>query len=327
MNHTPGDDPVRPPENDHLWSGEGPPDPDVERLERTLGAVQYRGAAPALPEPRRVRVGWPAIAASIALIAGAAVLLNRLGAAAPPSWGVHTIAGTATIDARPLDASGSLRVGEWLETSTDTRVRVEVADIGDVTVHPESRLRVLATETGREHRVELARGGIDAFIYAPPRLFFVDTPVATAVDLGCAYTLEVDERGAGRLEVTLGWVMLEGVADSTVPAGARCVIDAEHGPGTPVFADATPRLKAALDRLDTGADPDPELDVILADARIRDCLTLWHLLARVPETPRQRVLDRMLALAPPPARVDIDRVMSLERDDLERWWTDLEHDW
>jgi hypothetical protein len=38
-------------------------------------------------------------------------------------------------------------------------------------------------------------------IWAPPRLFFVDTPSAVAADLGCSYTLEVKDDGAGVLRV------------------------------------------------------------------------------------------------------------------------------
>ena len=36
---------------------------------------------------------------------------------------------------------------------------------------------------------------MSARIWAPPRLFYVNTPSAVAEDLGCAYTLEVDDLG------------------------------------------------------------------------------------------------------------------------------------
>jgi hypothetical protein len=52
-----------------------------------------------------------------------------------------------------------------------------------------------------DHRLALDHGAIEARIWAPPRLFFVETPSARAVDLGCVYTLEVDRAGAGRLSV------------------------------------------------------------------------------------------------------------------------------
>ena len=74
-------------------------------------------------------------------------------------------------------------------------------------VEPNSRLR-LAGVGATDHRLELARGTMNAFIWAPPRLFFVDTPSATAVDLGCAYTLTVDDLGNGELHVMTGYVAL-----------------------------------------------------------------------------------------------------------------------
>ena len=73
-------------------------------------------------------------------------------------------------------------------------------------------------------------------IWAPPRLFFVDTPAGVAADLGCAYTLEVDDHGDGLLHVTSGWVALQlKDRESMVPAGASCATRPGVGPGTPFF--------------------------------------------------------------------------------------------
>src|SRR5436309_715730 len=95
-------------------------------------------------------------------------------------------------------------------------------------------------------RVALERGKLHAFITAPPRLFFVDTPSAEAIDLGCEYTLAVDDAGIGLLHVTLGWVMLERDGrESYVPIGAMCETRPGVGPGTPFFEDASLSFKEA----------------------------------------------------------------------------------
>jgi len=47
-------------------------------------------------------------------------------------------------------------------------------------------------------------------------IFIVETPLATAVDLGCKYTLEVQEDGSSLLHVTLGLVALERDARETI---------------------------------------------------------------------------------------------------------------
>src|SRR5207248_1979033 len=82
--------------------------------------------------------------------------------------------------------------GAWLETDARSRAKVRVADIGWVDVEPRTRVR-LVRASAAEHRLELSRGVLHAAVTAVPRLFVVDTPSAVAVDLGCAYTLEVDE--------------------------------------------------------------------------------------------------------------------------------------
>ena len=106
-------------------------------------------------------------------------------------------------------------------------------------------LCLVATRDGH-HRLALERGTLHALISAPPGQFVVNTPSATATDLGCAYTLHVDEEGAGYLSVTSGWVALAlNQRESLVPVGASCRTDPKRGPGTPSYDDADPELKAA----------------------------------------------------------------------------------
>jgi hypothetical protein len=184
-----------------------------------------------------------------------------------------------------------------------------------------------------EHRLELARGRMSAHIWAPPRLFFVDTPSAVAADLGCAYTLEVDDAGASLLRVTSGWVALQlRDRESIVPAGAACATRPGIGPGTPYFEDASETFRAALTKLDfeTGTAPaadDSLLKGLLAEARVRDTLTLWHLLYRVEGNDRALVYDRLAALAPPPAGVTREGVLQLDAEMLRLWKGHLDNIW
>ena len=126
---------------------------------------------------------------------------------------------------------------------------------------------------------------MSARIWAPPRLFFVDTPSAVAADLGCAYTLEVDDAGSSLLRVTSGWVALElKDRESIVPAGAACETRPGVGPGTPYFEDCAGDFRNALEKVDFHSSEIERADalkVLLSQARPRDTLTLWHLLSRV----------------------------------------------
>jgi len=246
------------------------------------------------------------------------------------SWQVQSLEGAPRIGSKRIDEAGRLAVGEWLETDGGSRAQIEVGSIGTVDIDENTRVRLLETEP-TEHRLELARGKMSATIWAPPRLFFVDTPSAVAADLGCAYTLEVDDHGAGKLRVTSGWVALEWKGrESIVPAGAACETKPGVGPGTPYFEDAPALFSTALARIDFAEDPAAAKDAltwVLNQARPRDTLTLWHLLARVNEADRVRVYETIAKFVAPPAGVTREGVLQLDRAMLERWKTELELSW
>src|SRR5207248_7276935 len=156
-------------------------------------------------------------------------------------------------------------------------------ETGRVEIDAGSRLRLLANGPGRK-RLSLERGTIHATIWAPPGEFVVDTPSAVAVDLGCVYTLHVDDSGAGLLRTTMGWVgfKLHG-HESFIPAGAICQTRPRIGPGTPYFEDASPSFREALARFDfakiTPQERKAPLGTHLSDARKEDALALGHLLS------------------------------------------------
>jgi hypothetical protein len=312
--------------DEYLWSGGGDPDPEAARLERLLSGLRHRRPL-ALPETRaprlRLRVWAPLLAAAAVVLALASVLVPP--APPGPSWDVARVEGSPRLASRPMGATGRLRVGQWLETDESSRARIQVGAIGRVDVGPRSRVRLLSA-AANEHRLGLAEGVLHAEVTAPPRFFFVETPSAVAVDLGCAYTLEVGEDGSGRLHVSRGFVALEKDGRETlVPAGALSALRPGHGPGLPYFDDAPAEVAGGVARLedgDTGA-----LEGVLAGARPRDTLTLYHLLARVAPPARDRVYERMAALRPPPQGVTREGVLALRPAMLLAWRSVLEADW
>lgn len=225
-----------------------------------------------------------------------------------------------------------VKTGEWIETDSQSRATVRVGEIGFVEIEPGTRVRVVTARAG-EHRLALERGEIRAKISAPPKLFFVDTASGTAVDFGCEYTLSDDELGLGLLQVTKGWVSFQwkgqpGVmVESLVPAGASCRTHPKIGPGIPYFDDASQRLKEALEGLGIEKSADDPLEVILREARVRDTLTLWHLLQRVEGADRARVYDRMASLTPVPAGVTRERALKLDPATLRLWKDELAWKW
>ena len=246
------------------------------------------------------------------------------------AWPVQRLDGTPRIDSKSIQGKGQLAVGQWLETDGNSRAQISVASIGQVEIDSNTRVRLLQTQP-TEHRLELARGKMSARIWAPPRLFFVDTPSAVAADLGCAYTLEVDEAGASLLRVTSGWVALElKDLESMVPAGAACQTRPSLGPGTPYFEDAVPEFRQALTKIDFNGDSSIDksaVDVLLKNTRSRDTLTLWHLLERVNTEERMKIYDRIASFVPPPAGVTKEGILRLDRTMLDDWREQLEPTW
>jgi hypothetical protein len=243
----------------------------------------------------------------------------------PASWNFETIAGVPRVGA--ASDSGKLAVGDFLETDGTSKARIEVADIGNVEIEPNSRVRLVNTSK-KQHRLSLERGKLQAQILAPPRLFIVDTPSAVAVDLGCAYTLEVDKAGNSKLHVTSGYVALErGGRESIVPAGAVCFTRRGQGIGTPFFESATPALEAALLRFDFDRGGSASIAKVITEARAEDTLTLWHLLPRVQKAERERLFEVLNSYVAPPDGVTREGILKLDKKMLEAWRLEMETFW
>lgn len=341
-------------ENGYLWDGSGKPDPEVQKLEGLLKKYRH-DRPPAGDLAKYLSVGesarqaparsgrwfrfweirmFPAAAAALALLViavGAYLVYERNQLlASGPSWDVASLAGTPHIGRKVISGKDShWSVGQLLETDSQSRASLKADGVGQIEIDPDTRLRLLTM--GELKRIALDRGTIHAFIWSPPGEFVVDTPSATTVDLGCAYTLQVDDSGAGTVRTTLGWVgfKLNG-RESFIPAGAACATRPKVGPGTPYFEDASEEFRSALSRFDFGDDTaqqrEEDLRTILAQSRKNDALTLWHLLSRVDESQRERVYDRLAEVAPPPAGVTKSGILHLDQTMLDQWWNVLGFD-
>ncbi len=289
------------------------PLPEAEAVPRWFAP---EGAAQPPRQPRKLVFILAPTAAVLALAVVAVWYFLRSQQA---SWEVARLSGQPEIEASPIARTARLRAGEWLETDASSRALIHVGTLGQVEVDPRSRVRLIKT-SANEHRLELARGRLYASIVAPPRLFQVETPSAVAIDLGCAYTLEVDEAGGSLLRVTSGWVALaRDGRESFVPAGAAARAEPDGRLGAPYFEDASVKFQQALTRFDFGSDKTNAFATVLAEARTRDALTLWHLLPRVEGDEREQTYDRLVALLP--AAKDSSKADTLRLDPatLAQW--------
>ena len=335
-------------ENDYLWDGSGRSDADILKLEGALGKFRHAGQTPELPhdfaaarEATGKRQSWhlwfqfAAVAASLLMMLSiwAGLRLGSEPSANGGGWGVQQVAGAPRVGAKAIRGAGekrTLRIGQTLETDQESRARISVSDVGQVDIDPQTRLRLAESRSART-RLDLERGTIHAMIWAPPGEFLVDTPSALAVDLGCAYTLHVDDSGAGLLRTRMGWVgfRLNG-RDAFIPAGAVGETRRGIGPGTPYFEDASDKFRAALREFDFAKlnenERGAQLAIVLADARKHDALTLWHLLSRASLADRGRVFDRLSELVPAPVNVTREGIARGEQTMLDAWWNELGFD-
>lgn len=334
--------------NDYLWDGSGEPDAAIVKLERALGKFRHTGRAPELPqdmaaerESKKSLRGAGLWFQFAAVAASTLIVLSVWSGLRPPGemagrgigWGVQQVAGAPRVGTKAIGTpgeKGTLAIGQTLETDGVSRASIKVSAVGQVDIDPETRVRLAESRASRT-RLELERGTIHAMIWAPPGEFLVDTPSALAVDLGCAYTLQVDDSGAGLLRTTMGWVgfRLNG-RDAFIPAGAVGETRKGIGPGTPYFEDASAEFQAALRQFDfaklSEEERSAQLTIVLASARKEDALTLWHLLSRASVADRGRVFDALNASVSAPSGVTREGIVRGEQAQLDAWWNELGYD-
>jgi hypothetical protein len=315
--------------DDYLWNRSGPPDEEIERLEKQLGTFAYRSASfddqhgelketIRLNQPQTRLRAWKLLA----MWAAAAALVLVI----PLAW--HYLRGTQTEDSSwtiwwSNAPAQVLRRGQTVETGPNFSARLSAAAIGEVTLEPGSRLRMLEANA-EEQRLALDHGTIHAFIWAPPRQFRVNVPSATTVDLGCRYSLNVSANGTGTLHVEMGWVAFEWEhLESFIPAGASCETRPHRGPGIPYFDDASPAMVRALKEYEQNQAPEA-LHTTLSLARPKDAISIWHLLTRTQGQERVIAFTRFSELVKLPGDLTKQRVLQGDPSAIDEMWNALD---
>lgn len=312
--------------DDYLWDRTGTPDPELKRLEELLAPLRHDAPLDELRVQRaRRRVPWLAIVGVACAAAAVLVLINvrttRVTHACRGSAGFAFSGQGGDVSCNGAHvASGVLPVGGQLDTGTNS-ASLTIANIGVADLGTHTRVRLERTDAQR-HQLALDRGHMHAKVNAPPRLFAVSTPATSVVDLGCEYTIDIDDTGAGEISVRIGSVELAAPGGGLVvaPAGSRTTLLAGKRPGLPVGHSANPAVRAAVAAYEHGDLT--AIDALLAAAEDKDAITLIAL-AAVDDAHRATVLARLVELSPPPdAEITVDTAMR-DPEKLAAWRTDI----
>jgi len=153
--------------NDYLWDGAGEPDPEVQRIEKSLAQFRFSGEAPnfaamTAAQPRSsffavmFAVWNPRFAAAtllvLALFASGLMLRNSASLFSnAPGWDVARLSGAPSVGSFSLAGDSSktqLKAGQLLVTDDNSRASLNVADLGEIYVDSGSRVRLIEVLRG-----------------------------------------------------------------------------------------------------------------------------------------------------------------------------------
>jgi hypothetical protein len=311
--------------DDYLWEPRGAdPDLTIVALERALAPYRFTPARVAPVHPLRFalrRVRWAPVAAAVAVLAGSSVMLAR-----PDRWSIAA-EGLVSLAGSPVTDDSRLTIGGRLETGAASAATVRLGGLGEVRLGQQTSLELQRADGQGQHYL-LRHGELHARIWAKPRFFEVATATVRAIDLGCIYTIRVDERGAGEVVVEFGAVeLVAGSARTLVPAGNRATFGTEE-PSVPSPTGRTREFREAARALATGrADADDALMTVLAATDGRSSITSWHLLPLVHPSYRSRLLDHLARHAGASPAAHREALLALDPGALDAWREVLEPLW
>jgi hypothetical protein len=311
--------------NDYLWDRSGAPDAFVRDLESLLEPYRFDQpirVAPGVSTRRWIAYATVMATAAVILFVAYVALLPVFGQPGP-AWRVAVLAGHPFLSGQAMTGSGTLAAGGVVETDAASRAEIRAGRVGRIEVQPGSRVRLVSTGRGG-HRLGVDRGRIAARLWSPPFTFGFTTPAAEAFDVGCAFTMDVDDRGTSTVRVTSGWVQLETLdRQQLIPEGATAIAEIGKRIGTPFFDDASVAFKRALHAFDvdalTAAQRTEVLAALLAEARRQDVYTLLRLNRDLTPSERGAFYDRVVLLRPPPTGVTRTGIMTNDGAMLEAW--------
>jgi hypothetical protein len=232
-------------------------------------------------------------------------------------WNIESLAGHPEINNKTFDGYDFLHIGDILTTDAISRVKLRTGSVGSLVIEPNSRIKLLSIMPGT-HKIYLDRGTTEVSRWGSPFNFYIQTPAGLVIDNGSDYKLIMDQ-DLEFIHSESGTVILQDKGEeSIINAGADCVSKKDVGPGTPYYPDAPKAFIAALYNFDFTSNKDTSISVILSNSRVKDVLSLWHLLYKTKGEDQKKIFDAINSKVSIPTYIDFTKVANGDKIMLNR---------
>jgi hypothetical protein len=313
------------PDEQYLWDATGTPSPLTLAIESALGTQKYSGKSLTIG-PSQLARRWTrfAKAAAVLLVAAAVLIFLLTGPQSIFSgWTISTTSGKpkiAAVKGKALGGDGTRVTTDSASTALLTRKEGPRISLG-----PSSEATV--TE---QPGFELANG--EAFIQVPAQVpaAKVQTPsFACTFAPGTAATIQAND-GGSQVAVKAGWAeVTSGDEHVRITDAMGCSSSPKSGTLWPPYrvpiGKTSNEMAKRLDEVLFGKLNEKvayfKLEEALKTAQPTDAALLWNTLARVQESQRPLIRDRLAKLVKnPPKGEAFDAVLKLDQAAMDAWW-------
>jgi RNA polymerase sigma-70 factor (ECF subfamily) len=294
-----------------------------EEIEEIPERVEIEKKAEKVKEKRgkvKIKINWKIVLAGVAviIIAGAYYLTSETN-----DWTVTIESGAALLNEQNIQKREKFSPGDIISTDSDSKVLIEVADVGTVELLPNSSFKRL----DKSYSAKLLDGKININTQGASEYFRIEIPSAIIEEfyMGTNYSVQEDVSGNSLIELNEGWLrVVFGEEETIFPEQYNLEILKSSGPSIPYYSGSPSEYTTLIQDYMFGSKGNIALYVILDASSERDGITLWNLLQKVRAAQRSAVYEKLYELVPHPDDLEKKNILNLDADMLQIWLDEIE---
>lgn len=267
---------------------------------------------------------WLASAAVILLIVSVSLMnTSRKGGFSVEemsNWKLVSLKGGAFINGVKSD---KVNVGDWIQTDSVSSVVLKIANVGDVSIEPNTKVRFIQSDNDVS-KIEVMYGTVNTSTSQADK-FILQSSNMKVQDKGGSYSFKVDDKGNGVIYVNNGIAnVVSDNKSAVVTDGKFCYYKPEYGVGTPFRKDSKPEFQNALYQYNFNNGGVNSVYYAMANAMPEDYASLINLIPRVDDKTKYLVLNKLGKLAPQAmTTINIDSLNDYDDEDVENSLKDM----